>query len=142
MATPDGSYALPSGVVAVLKPREVAFEKEIEGIPSTRFVADLPQQLYCPLCRAVMKDAVLTSIRDIGCSFRILEANKSSGDNGGSAFQPQAEASIWGRRYCRWLLHANILGLEEPLMLEVCSWTFASFCRGNVLNTDQMNHGT
>ncbi|KAK1376895.1 hypothetical protein POM88_033088 [Heracleum sosnowskyi] len=42
-------------------------------------------------------------------------------------------------RYCRWLLHANILGLEEPLMLEVCSWTFASFCRGNVLNTNQVS---
>ncbi|KAK1377174.1 DWNN domain-containing protein [Heracleum sosnowskyi] len=126
MATPDGSYALPSGAAAVLKPNEAAFEKEIEGMPSTRSVADLPQELYCPLCRAVMKDAVLTSkccfnsycdkcIRDYIISksmcicgatnvladdllpnktvrvtiVRILEANNSSGDNGGSAFQPQ-----------------------------------------------------
>ncbi|XP_074328754.1 E3 ubiquitin ligase PARAQUAT TOLERANCE 3-like isoform X3 [Apium graveolens] len=126
MATPDGSYALPSGAVAVLKPNEAAFEKEIEGMPSTRSVADLPQELYCPLCRAVMKDAVLTSkccfnsycdkcIRDYIISksmcicgatnvladdllpnktvrdtiVRILEANNNSGDNGGSAFQPQ-----------------------------------------------------
>ncbi|KAM0069782.1 putative transcription factor interactor and regulator CCHC(Zn) family [Helianthus debilis subsp. tardiflorus] len=61
MATPDGSYALPSGAVAVLKPNEAAFEKEIEGMPSTRTVGDLPPELHCPLCTQVMKDAVLTS---------------------------------------------------------------------------------
>lgn len=61
MATPDGSYALPSGAVAVLKPNEAAFEKEIEGLPSTRPVSDLPPELRCPLCKEVMKDAVLTS---------------------------------------------------------------------------------
>ncbi|OVA05439.1 DWNN domain [Macleaya cordata] len=61
MATPDGSYALPSGAVAVLKPNEAAFEKEIEGLPSTRSVSDLPPELRCPLCKEVMKDAVLTS---------------------------------------------------------------------------------
>ncbi|KAL6557002.1 hypothetical protein OROHE_006878 [Orobanche hederae] len=62
MATPDGSYALPSGAVAVLKPNEAAFEKEIEGMPSTRsVVGDLPPELHCPLCKVVMKDAVLTS---------------------------------------------------------------------------------
>ncbi|KAG0503877.1 hypothetical protein HPP92_003949 [Vanilla planifolia] len=61
MATPDGSYALPSGAVAVLKPNEAAFEKEIEGLPSTRSITDLPPELRCPLCKEVMKDAVLTS---------------------------------------------------------------------------------
>lgn len=61
MATPDGSYALPSGAVAVLKPNEAAFEKEIEGLPSTRSVGELPPELHCPLCKEVMKDAVLTS---------------------------------------------------------------------------------
>ncbi|XP_062073955.1 E3 ubiquitin ligase PQT3-like isoform X2 [Humulus lupulus] len=61
MATPDGSYALPSGAVAVLRPNEAAFEKEIEGFPSTRSVGDLPPELHCPLCKEVMKDAVLTS---------------------------------------------------------------------------------
>ncbi|XP_022718931.1 E3 ubiquitin ligase PQT3-like isoform X2 [Durio zibethinus] len=61
MTTPDGSYALPSGAVAVLKPNEAAFEKEIEGLPSTRSVGDLPPELHCPLCKEVMKDAVLTS---------------------------------------------------------------------------------
>ncbi|PWA54241.1 DWNN domain, a CCHC-type zinc finger [Artemisia annua] len=66
MATPDGSYALPSGAVAVLKPNEAAFEKEIEGMPSTRTVGDLPPELHCPLCKEVMKDAVLTS----KCCFR------------------------------------------------------------------------
>lgn len=59
--TPDGSYALPSGTAAVLKPNEAAFEKEIEGLPSTRSVGDLPPELHCPLCKEVMKDAVLTS---------------------------------------------------------------------------------
>ncbi|KAL6008126.1 hypothetical protein ACLOJK_033632 [Asimina triloba] len=79
MATPDGSYALPSGAVAVLKPNDfsifslelelaaspsenrAAFEKEIEGLPGTRHVGDLPPELRCPLCKEVMKDAVLTS---------------------------------------------------------------------------------
>ncbi|KAF5477513.1 hypothetical protein F2P56_004146 [Juglans regia] len=61
MATPDGSYALSSGAVAVLKPNEAAFEKEIEGLPSTRSVGELPPELHCPLCKEVMKDAVLTS---------------------------------------------------------------------------------
>ncbi|KAJ7952532.1 DWNN domain, A CCHC-type zinc finger protein [Quillaja saponaria] len=61
MATPDGSYALPSGAVAVLKPNEDAFEKEMEGLPSTRSIGDLPPELHCPLCKEVMKDAVLTS---------------------------------------------------------------------------------
>lgn len=61
MATPDGSYALPSGAVAVLRPNEAAFEREIEGLPSTRSVGELPPELHCPLCKEVMKDAVLTS---------------------------------------------------------------------------------
>ncbi|CAI0413188.1 unnamed protein product [Linum tenue] len=61
MATPDGSYALPSGAVAVLRPNEAAFEREIEGLPSTRPVGELPPELHCPLCKEVMKDAVLTS---------------------------------------------------------------------------------
>ncbi|KAF8672578.1 hypothetical protein HU200_049264 [Digitaria exilis] len=66
MQTPDGSYALPSGAGAVLKPNEAAFEKEIEGLPTTRPVGDLPPELRCPLCKEVMKDAVLTS----KCCFR------------------------------------------------------------------------
>ncbi|CAA6665037.1 unnamed protein product [Spirodela intermedia] len=61
IATPDGSYALPSGAVAVMKPNEAAFEKEIEGLPSARSVTDFPPELRCPLCKDVMKDAVLTS---------------------------------------------------------------------------------
>ncbi|KAF6162721.1 hypothetical protein GIB67_028990 [Kingdonia uniflora] len=61
MATPDGSYALPSGAVAVLKPNEAAFDKEVEGLPSTRSLNDIPSELRCPLCKEVMKDAVLTS---------------------------------------------------------------------------------
>ncbi|KAF3786149.1 putative RING finger protein P8B7-15c [Nymphaea thermarum] len=61
VATPDGSYALPSGAVAVLRPNEAAFEKEIEGLPSTRTVGELPAELRCPLCKDVLKDAVFTS---------------------------------------------------------------------------------
>ena len=38
-----------------------AFEKEIEGMPSTRPIGDLPKELHCPLCQEVMKDAVLAS---------------------------------------------------------------------------------
>lgn len=44
-----------------MKPNEAAFEKEIEGLPSTRSVGELPPELHCPLCKEVMKDAVLTS---------------------------------------------------------------------------------
>ncbi|OVA18862.1 DWNN domain [Macleaya cordata] len=60
-ATQDGSYALPSGAVAVFKPNEAVFEKEIEGLPSARPVINIPPELRCPLCKEVMKDAVLTS---------------------------------------------------------------------------------
>lgn len=38
-----------------------AFEREVEGMPSIRSVGDLPPELHCPLCKEVMKDAVLTS---------------------------------------------------------------------------------
>ncbi|CAN8231667.1 unnamed protein product [Cochlearia groenlandica] len=64
MATPDGSYSLPSGAVAVLKPNEDAFERDMEGLPSTtRSVGfgELPPELKCPLCKEVMRDAALTS---------------------------------------------------------------------------------
>ncbi|CAH2078783.1 unnamed protein product [Thlaspi arvense] len=62
MATPNGSYSLPSGAVAVLKPNEDAFEKEMEGLPSTtRSVGEFPPELRCPLCKEVMRDAALTS---------------------------------------------------------------------------------
>ncbi|PNT67406.1 hypothetical protein BRADI_3g27136v3 [Brachypodium distachyon] len=66
LATPDGSYALPSGVGAVLKPNEAAFEREIDGLPTIRSVGDLPPELHCPLCKEVIKDGVLTS----KCCFR------------------------------------------------------------------------
>ncbi|VFQ63724.1 unnamed protein product [Cuscuta campestris] len=61
VTTPDGSYALPSGASAVMKPNEAAFDKEVECMPSTRSVGELPPELHCPLCKEVMKDAVLTS---------------------------------------------------------------------------------
>ncbi|XP_010449621.1 PREDICTED: uncharacterized protein LOC104731833 isoform X1 [Camelina sativa] len=63
MATPDGSYSLPSGAVAVLKPNEDAFEKEMEGLAAstTRSVGEFPPELKCPLCKEVMRDAALTS---------------------------------------------------------------------------------
>ncbi|KNA10699.1 hypothetical protein SOVF_141880 isoform B [Spinacia oleracea] len=59
--TLDGSFALPCGTVAVLKPNEAAFEKEMEGVSSTRSLGDLPPELHCPLCKEVMKEAVLSS---------------------------------------------------------------------------------
>ncbi|CAK9173277.1 unnamed protein product, partial [Ilex paraguariensis] len=62
METPHGSYALPSGAVAVLKPNETAFDKEMEGLSSTRSVGDdLPPELHCPLCKEVMKYAMLAT---------------------------------------------------------------------------------
>ncbi|XP_052171740.1 E3 ubiquitin ligase PQT3-like isoform X2 [Diospyros lotus] len=66
MTTQDGSYALSSGAVAVLKPNEAAFEKKIKGLPSTRSVGNLPPEFHCPLCKQIMKDAVLTG----KCCFR------------------------------------------------------------------------
>lgn len=61
VANPDGSYALPSGTVAILRPNEAVFEKEVEGLPSSRNIVDIPFELRCPLCKGVLKDAVLTS---------------------------------------------------------------------------------
>ncbi|KAL1816615.1 hypothetical protein ACET3Z_019189 [Daucus carota] len=61
MASADGSYVLPGGGLAVLKPDESAFEKEMQGIPSMRSAPVLPAELHCPICKAVMKDAVLAS---------------------------------------------------------------------------------
>ncbi|KAF2304209.1 hypothetical protein GH714_028572 [Hevea brasiliensis] len=61
---PDGCYVLSSGATAVLQPNDDAFKKEIFGcFPSKRSwsVSDLPPELLCPLCKQVMKDAVLTS---------------------------------------------------------------------------------
>ncbi|KAL0720942.1 hypothetical protein Bca4012_035541 [Brassica carinata] len=44
-------YPGASGAVAVLKPNEDAFEKQMEGLPSTtRSVGELPPELKCPLC--------------------------------------------------------------------------------------------
>ncbi|KAF3448305.1 hypothetical protein FNV43_RR09018 [Rhamnella rubrinervis] len=63
----DGSYALRSGSVAVVEPNEAAFEKAIEGIPTLcRHIDHMPPELHCPLCKKVMKYAVLTS----KCCFR------------------------------------------------------------------------
>ncbi|KAH7277578.1 hypothetical protein KP509_39G057500 [Ceratopteris richardii] len=61
VANPDGSYALPSGTVAILRPNEAVFEKEVEGLPSSKSLVDIPFELRCPLCKNVLKDAVLTS---------------------------------------------------------------------------------
>eukprot|EP01018_Ginkgo_biloba_P034838 Gb_41215 [translate_table: standard] len=62
VAAAGGSYALPSGAVAILRPNESAFDKEVEGLPSiNRSVGEVPPELRCPFCKDVMKDAVLTS---------------------------------------------------------------------------------
>ncbi|KAJ6975597.1 E3 ubiquitin ligase PQT3-like [Populus alba x Populus x berolinensis] len=63
-ADPEGRYVLRNGEVAVMKPNEDIFEKEMEGIPARRSswsVNDVPPDLLCPLCKKTMKDAVLTS---------------------------------------------------------------------------------
>ncbi|CAA7049334.1 unnamed protein product [Microthlaspi erraticum] len=62
MPTPDGSLAMADGAVAALQPNEDAFEKAMEGLPSTtRSVGEIPPELKCPLCKEVMRDAALTS---------------------------------------------------------------------------------
>ncbi|KAL5702272.1 RING-type E3 ubiquitin transferase [Ranunculus cassubicifolius] len=61
VANPDGAYAMPGGVVALMRPNEAAFDREVEGLSSTRSVSELPPELHCALCKDVMKDAVLTS---------------------------------------------------------------------------------
>ncbi|CAK7323551.1 unnamed protein product [Dovyalis caffra] len=69
ITNPEGHYVLSGGEAAVLKPNEEAFEKDMEGMPSKRptwSVHDVPQDLLCPLCKNVMKDAMLTS----KCCFR------------------------------------------------------------------------
>ncbi|KAI5674928.1 hypothetical protein M9H77_05878 [Catharanthus roseus] len=63
MSNSDGFYAVSSGDIAVLKPDEVAFEREIEGLPTTRsrHIGDVPKELYCQLCKQIMNFAVLCS---------------------------------------------------------------------------------
>ncbi|CAM6106070.1 unnamed protein product [Calypogeia fissa] len=64
---PEGTYVLPTGEVALMKPKEAAFDREAAFLPSsTRQVVDIPPELLCPLCKEVLKDAVLTS----KCCFR------------------------------------------------------------------------
>lgn len=63
-ADPEGRCVLFNGKVAAMKPNEDVFEKEMEGIPariSSWSVNDVPPDLLCPLCKKIMKDAVLTS---------------------------------------------------------------------------------
>ncbi|CAM6091561.1 unnamed protein product [Calypogeia fissa] len=64
---PEGTYFLPTGEVAVMKPNESAFDREAAFLPSSsRQIVDIPPELLCPLCKEVLKDAVLTS----KCCFR------------------------------------------------------------------------
>ncbi|CAN4080565.1 unnamed protein product [Withania somnifera] len=59
----------PSGInVGVLKHNEAAFPKEVEGLSSStssscskRSFRDIPPELHCPLCKGLMKDAVIAS---------------------------------------------------------------------------------
>ncbi|KAK9086945.1 hypothetical protein Syun_029339 [Stephania yunnanensis] len=44
----------------VIERKRATFEMEIEGLPSTRSAIDIPAELHCPLCKRVMKDAVMT----------------------------------------------------------------------------------
>uniref|UniRef100_A0A9I9D6V8 DWNN domain-containing protein n=1 Tax=Cucumis melo TaxID=3656 RepID=A0A9I9D6V8_CUCME len=74
MATPDGSYALPSGAVAVLKPNEDhIINKSACVCGATNILADdlLPNK--------TLRDTIN----------RILESGNSSADNAGSAYQVQ-----------------------------------------------------
>ena len=50
-------------LIVILLCKRAAFEKEIEGLPTTRSIndTDIPPELRCPMCKDVMKDAVLTS---------------------------------------------------------------------------------
>ncbi|KAF9622300.1 hypothetical protein IFM89_031103 [Coptis chinensis] len=61
--TTYGSYALGGGAVVVFKPNETAFDREVEEISSSSqsLRCVLPSELHCPLCRDVMKDAMLAS---------------------------------------------------------------------------------
>ncbi|KAL2903076.1 E3 ubiquitin ligase PQT3-like, partial [Bienertia sinuspersici] len=71
LVQPDGNYALPSGTAAVLQPNEAVFEKEMSVIPSSRALGELPPELHCPLCKEVIKDAVITS----KCCFQSIRDN-------------------------------------------------------------------
>uniref|UniRef100_A0A6N2MAK7 Zinc knuckle CX2CX3GHX4C domain-containing protein n=1 Tax=Salix viminalis TaxID=40686 RepID=A0A6N2MAK7_SALVM len=80
-ADPEGRCVLFNGEVAAMKPNEDVFEKEMEGIPariSPWSVNDVPPDLLCPLCKKIMKDAVLTS----KCCFKT--GGGGGGDGSGS----------------------------------------------------------
>ncbi|THU62087.1 hypothetical protein C4D60_Mb01t01460 [Musa balbisiana] len=85
MATPDGSYALPSGAAAVLRPNEAAFEKEIEGIRDY-----IITKLKC-ICGAtnILADDLLPNKTLRETISRILESTTSSTENAGSLVQVQ-----------------------------------------------------
>ncbi|KAF9605601.1 hypothetical protein IFM89_017944 [Coptis chinensis] len=53
---------ISGGEVAVLKPNETAFDRVVEGLSSSgRSGCELPPELHCPLCKEVMKDAMMAS---------------------------------------------------------------------------------
>ncbi|KAI3931750.1 hypothetical protein MKW98_012160 [Papaver atlanticum] len=57
----------PTGIPKSMLPNEVDFEKLVQGIPTiSRRVIDIPPELHCPMCKDVMRFAVLTS----KCCFR------------------------------------------------------------------------
>ncbi|CAN4087492.1 unnamed protein product [Withania somnifera] len=57
----------PSGSAGVLKPNEAESSKEVGGLSSSSsssirsFLKDVPPELHCPLCKGLMKDAVISS---------------------------------------------------------------------------------
>ncbi|MCD9642405.1 E3 ubiquitin-protein ligase rbbp6 [Datura stramonium] len=65
--TKSMSMASPSGSVGVLRHNEAVFSKEVAGLASSsssssnRSFRDIPPELYCPLCKGLMKDAVIAS---------------------------------------------------------------------------------
>jgi E3 ubiquitin-protein ligase RBBP6 len=57
----EGTYFLPTGEVAVMKPNEKVFEREVSHLPPSNHTIGYPSELCCPVCKDVLKDAVLTS---------------------------------------------------------------------------------
>uniref|UniRef100_A0A7S1PHR6 DWNN domain-containing protein n=1 Tax=Percolomonas cosmopolitus TaxID=63605 RepID=A0A7S1PHR6_9EUKA len=51
-----GAMVLPGGQIAVMKPNEAGFAKEVES--STKIV-EVPQFLKCPMCKGLFKNAVV-----------------------------------------------------------------------------------
>lgn len=83
LAGEKGIMVLPGGQVAVMRPNEAGFVKEVE---SSIQIVEIPSTLKCPLCKGLFRNAVLTpccgrSFCETCITTHLLEKSKSTCPN-------------------------------------------------------------